>query len=225
MVIVDRVAVTIEEKEVLRLLGYKKGVSPKSGIIGLVATAIDEGYHLIQPRAAWTLVNVGGVTKDKVRLESKSMFALGNASKHWMGAECLGVALCTIGSALEKRTAELFAEGEFALASILDSVGSVAVESAADYVNFVMCQKATSLGLKTSVRLSPGYGRWNLRDQNVIFSIIDGEKVGVCLSEQCLMSPMKSISFCVALGKALPDTALNPCRRCGMQACRYRRDA
>ena len=54
--------------------------------------------------------------------------------------------------------AELWDMRELPLAAMLDSVGSGAVESLAEYVNDLFCQEAIPLGLPVTNRVSPGYG-------------------------------------------------------------------
>jgi hypothetical protein len=107
---------------------------------------------------------------------------------------------------------------------MLDSVGSVAVESVADKVNYLLCEHARARNMNTGPRLSPGYGKWRLREQKVIFSLLPGERIGIRLNEQCMMRPVKSLSFCLGIGRALPPREkINPCRYCGMKDCPYHR--
>ena len=118
----------------------------------------------------------------------------------------------------------LFSDGEFTAALMLDSVGSVAVECVADLVNYSICQTANRINMKVGVRFSPGYGRWNLRDQEVLFHLCDAERIGVSLNSQCMMIPRKSVSFCVGIGRELANAArINSCRRCNMKGCQYRK--
>ena len=49
----------------------------------------------------------------------------------------------TIGDELERRVAALWDARELPLATMLDSVGSGAVESLAEYVNDLLCQKGS----------------------------------------------------------------------------------
>ena len=223
MELLRRIEVRIREGEVLRLVGHK-GERPIGDIEDILAQEIEEGYRLVEPKAIYTQVRVKEGNGGSLVLEAGTRLNIGNGISLWEGADCLGVALCTIGSALENRASELFAQGEYPAALLLDSVGSVAVESVADYVNFLICQEADRLATKAGPRLSPGYGKWELADQRVLFSLLPGEKIGVGLNEDCMMVPRKSISFCVGMGKGLGgERVINPCRYCGVEGCKYRR--
>ncbi|MBE0414996.1 MAG: hypothetical protein IBX36_00440 [Dehalococcoidia bacterium] len=219
---IKEIKVRIKGKEVLRLQHYRG--KPTPAVEELLCTEIEDGYSLSEPKALYTQVRVKEVVGRSIILDNGLMLGAGHALKDWRGSEYLGVAICTIGSPLEDRVAELFVQGEYPAALMLDSVGSAAADSVADYVNHFICQRAKGLSLGVGARLSPGYGKWDLRDQKVLFALLPGEKVGVRLNENCMMIPRKSVSFCVGLGAALDsEQKINPCRHCNMGGCKYRR--
>jgi hypothetical protein len=224
--ILQGIEVSIESSEVLRLQGYrKKGKELTIATQDILNKALSDGLQLIQPRAIYAEVKVKEIGRETVKLENGLALHGRNPARAWKHAHHLAVVACTIGSALEERVSKLFSQGEYPEALMLDSVGSVAVENVANYANYVICQKATG-SCRIGPRLSPGYGKWALTDQAVLFAIIPVGRIGVRLNEQYLMQPRKSISFCVGMGKDLVgEGATNPCQHCGMQDCRYRRSA
>ena len=226
MEIAEGFGVTIRKNEVLRLLGCGKTHGELRGDVSdLLDSATRECYRLIKPRAIYDWLRVKSVEEKSVRLEKGLVINTGGAIKAWRGADYLGVAICTIGPALEERVSELFGNKDYALGVMLDTVGSEAVEGVANHVNYLFCQMANGPGLSTGPRLSPGYGKWDLTDQKSIFALLPGQDIGVHLTEQCMMIPRKSISFCVGIGKALGHPVITtPCRHCNMEACSYRRD-
>jgi hypothetical protein len=142
----------------------------------------------------------------------------------WGGVEHVAVALCTIGEALERHVAELWEARELPLASMLDSVGSGAVESLAEYVNDVLCQQGLAAGLKVTNRISPGYAGWEVAEQAQLFRVCPGTPVGVALNAACVMTPGKSISLLAGAGEAARvDHYFSQCARCWMRDCAYRR--
>lgn len=142
----------------------------------------------------------------------------------WGRVERVAAGIVTIGDALEGRVAALWEAREFPLAVMLDSVGSGAVESLAEYVNDSLCQEGISLGLKVTNRISPGYGAWDVGEQQKLFRLCPGDPIGVRLNEACFMTPEKSISLLVGAGVAARvDHYFSQCARCWMAACTYRR--
>ena len=223
MEILGGMKIEVMPREVLKLQGYKRDASPKREVAEILHQAIQEGYQLINPKAIYDEVPVVEVKDDKIKLGDGLTLGTKNTVRSWRNLELLGVALCTIDSALEHRVSELFAEGDYSLALMLDSVGSVAVESLADSANYYICHKANNSGFKVGSRLSPGYSKWALEEQRTIFSLVPGDKIGVRLTEQYMMIPQKSVSFCIGIGRALVDEVGSPCRYCGKESCPYRR--
>lgn len=223
MEVLEGMSVEISAREVLRLQGYRNA-QPSPQVLEIVNSQIEEGYRLIEPRAVCTEVGVVEIEKGTMKLSPGRALSIGSFLSAWCeGSEYLTVAVCTIGPVLEARVAQLFALGEYASAMMLDSVGSVAVESAADQVNWLICEKARSLSLSASPRFSPGYSRWSLTDQRVIFDLVDAERIGVRLNAQFMMMPRKSVSFCAGMGRGVVEKSRgDPCRLCSMEGCQYR---
>jgi hypothetical protein len=72
--------------------------------------------------------------------------------------------------------------------------------------------------------MSPGYGRWDVAQQKLLFRVCPGDPVGVSLNAACFMTPVKSISLIAAAGaRARVDHYFSQCARCWMPDCAYRR--
>jgi Vitamin B12 dependent methionine synthase, activation domain len=214
----------IDPDEVLRFQGYKKSVdTPGPEVRALFDEALALGRSLIAPRAAVRWVAVTGQVADAIEAGSASL-RIPDVRRMWGRIEWLAAAVCTIGDALERRVAELWDARELPLAAMLDSVGSGAVESLAEYVNDLLCQEAIPLGLPVTNRVSPGYGRWEVTQQRALFDLCPGDAIGVTLNEACFMTPVKSISLLAGAGaEARVDHYFNQCARCWMASCAYRR--
>jgi len=221
--ILDDIHVNIDREDVLRLQGWR-GRRPRRNIEDMLTSQIEEGFRLIQPKSIYTRVGIRQLRDECIELNNGFILRMANSAQVWGGAECLGIAICTIDSTLERRVSELFAEGEYPMAVMLDSVGSVAVEGVVDYVNAHFCQLAADMNMGTGPRLSPGYGEWELTDQQVIFEILPGAEIGVRINEDCIMLPQKSVSFCVGMGREMVTMhGGNRCEQCGMEDCAYRK--
>ena len=216
-------ALAIDPDEVLRFQGYKRGRDvPGPDVRALFETALAEGRRLMRPRALVRWARVTRVAADALEVEGESL-AIPRIGALWGEVEHAAVALCTIGEALEQRVAELWEARELPLASMLDSVGSGAVESLAEYVNDVLCQQGLP-SLKVTNRISPGYADWDVAEQPRLFRLCTGEAAGIRLNEACVMTPGKSISLLAGAGRAARvDHYFSQCARCWMRDCAYRR--
>jgi len=140
-------------------------------------------------------------------------------------AEKVTLCICTIGPHLEKKVTALMEEGKLLEGVILDALGSEATEEVANYANMEICREIEQLHLFPSRRFSPGYGKWGIEEQRLIFNLLPGETIEVHLNPSCMMVPRKSISFAISLLHH-PDPRLkrSPCHFCHLPNCPYKKD-
>ena len=217
-------ALEIDPDEVLRFQGYKKGRDvPTPEVLALFHEALDLGRRLMEPRAVVRRVAV--TRRDRDALEADGVvLAIPKIGESWGPVEHLLAGVCTVGGALERRVGELWEARELPLAVMLDSVGSGAVESLAEYVNDALCQEGVRRGVRVTNRISPGYGGWDVSQQAELFRLCPGEAIGVGLNDALFMTPVKSISLLAGAGAAARvDHYFSQCARCWMRDCAYRR--
>ena len=86
----------------------------------------------------------------------------------------------------------------------LDGVGAAGVESLANAVCSYFEKENSKNGFRTSMPLSPGMVGWPVeKGQPLLFEILQPGKIGVMLNPQYMMSPRKSISILIGVGKEL----------------------
>ncbi|MFH1383134.1 MAG: vitamin B12 dependent-methionine synthase activation domain-containing protein [Chloroflexota bacterium] len=223
--VLRNIKITVNEGEVLRYQGYRKQQPVSGAVRDVLNREIKEGYQLIAPSAVYNQIDVSRIGNGMIELVNGSILHLGAFVSDFKGAISVSIAVCTIGPALEERVAELFSQEEFAEALMLDSVGSVAADAVADAVNYRICQQARKLKMQVGTRFSPGYGKWDVSEQKVLFQLCDASAIGVSLNEAYMMKPKKSVSFCVGIGQqSVGSHGVNRCRRCNMEKCRYRNE-
>ena len=223
-VVFDDLTVRIDPDEVLRFQGYKRGIDvPSAEVLALFDEALAEGDRLMEPRVVYRAVAVTAQGPDRIEAGGEGL-RIPEIGRLWGALRHVGAGICTVGQAIEARVRQLFDAREFPLAVMLDSVGSAAVESLAEYANDLLCQAALPDGLKVTNRISPGYAGWDTAEQAALFRLCAGGPIGVSLNEACFMTPVKTISFLVGIGpEARVDHYFTQCRRCWMRDCAYRR--
>jgi hypothetical protein len=131
----------IDPAEVLRFQGYKAGRdAPTPDVRALFDEALTEGRRLMDPRAVVRWATVTSRDEDTLVVDGE-VLAIPRIGARWGPVEQAAVAVCTIGEALEQRVRALWEARELPRASMLDCVGSGAVESLAEYVNDLLCQQ------------------------------------------------------------------------------------
>ena len=223
MRVVDDVPLAIDPAEVLRFQGYQAaGDVPPADVLALFDEALALGRDLMRPRAALHTLSARGAG-DRITAGDVTL-TIPRIGARWGSVEEVTAGVCTIGDALERRVRELWEARELPLAMMLDSVGSGAVESLAEYVNDQLCAEGLARGLKVTNRVSPGYGDWDVAEQRLLWQLCPGGAIGVSLNDACFMTPTKSITILVGAGvDARVDDYFSQCARCWMRDCAYRR--
>ena len=218
------VPLAIDPDEVLRFQGYKRGIDvPGADVVALRDEALALGRTLMAPRAVIRWTAVRDQDADRLVLDD-AVLSIPGIRRSWGAVTDVAAVVVTVGDALERRVAELWEARELPLAAMLDSVGSGAVESLAEYVNDVLCQQGIARGVRVTNRISPGYGNWDVAEQPLLFRLVPGAAVDVTLNDACFMSPEKSITLLVGAGpEARVDHYFSQCARCWMAGCAYRR--
>ena len=219
------IPLAVDPDEVLRFQGYRRGIDvPGPDVRALFEEAHALGLSLMEPRAVVRWGAVREEADDRLTLTGGPAFTIPGIARAWGAVAEVAGAVVTIGGALEARVAALWEARELPLAAMLDSVGSGAVESLAEHVNDLLCQGGIARGVRVTNRISPGYGGWDVGEQNLLFPFVDGASIGVRLNDACFMTPEKTITLLVGAGpRARVDHYFAQCARCWMAGCAYRR--
>lgn len=130
--------------------------------------------------------------------------------------------LCTAGEDFTRMTNALNEQGDIMEAYILDAIGSLTVENAMNKIQENLRLSFVTHHLKISNRYSPGYCNWPLTDQKTLFGMIGENPTGITLSDSCLMTPRKSVSGIIGIGKNLKHQEYG-CKICSNTSCIYRK--
>lgn len=144
-------------------------------------------------------------------------------------AEHLALFAVTLGQPTSAAVAECFAGADFALAYVLDAMASVAADAAAEaaerWYGRTLRERGWSTPDAAVLRYSPGYCGWDVSGQRPLFAYLRPERIGIRLTDTCLMQPLKSVSGVLLAGPRaihrFPPT-FDFCDRCAERTCRDR---
>jgi len=213
----------LELAHVLRGQGIDDPARASAGVVAVAHQILDEAQALLAPAAIYTVLPVRDLHHETVSLDGGATFEGPLVERALAGAREVALAVCTIGAALEERVATLFAAGHTSPALALDGAGTAAIGEVSRMVGARLCDAASARGLSVGMRASPGQEGWSIWQQRTLFGLVPGDKIGVRLTESCLMLPRKSVSFALGLGlEMLSDTV--PCDFCSKrERCRWRK--
>jgi hypothetical protein len=183
--------------------------------------------ELLHPQLHFQIVPVSGIGNRWVELGKSVRFESLKLSKSMTGCSEAVCFAATIGRQIEDEISDFMKKKQLSEAYILDSMGSLAVESIVKNFWQNMSADYQKKDRAISIRFSPGYCDWHISEQKKLFHFIDNSRIQVSLSEYFLMSPRKSISgiFGISdLNHAEAVSTYNPCQECKKLNCNERRD-
>jgi hypothetical protein len=200
-------SITLRRDEISRLLGYGDRPLP-ARVQQLLVEVEKEAQELLRPVCARLQLGAAALRRSSFLREVDSAV----------------LCMVTIGPALEAAVDAYHAAGELSRSVVLDALGSAAVEIAADAANEIIRTEVESREMRCSRRYSPGYGDWGVSEQRWILEALEAERLGVSLTEGCMMVPHKSSTFAVNIGtNPMEMRHDNVCDSCGLARCNYRR--
>jgi hypothetical protein len=216
--------IDINKANLLRHIGCSDEYEPSARVESLVDDYIDNYQDFLAPSDTLNYIDIKSVSGNKITLEGN--VSIKSKVLAILMKKCRKVAVfaLTIGPYLEEMVAYLAEKNMILQATVLDAIGSAAAEKLAGLVQEKIRDKAAEEGLVISRRFSPGYCDWPVKQQEKIFRLLDGDTVGIRLSESSLMIPQKSVSGVIGIGlsgKGIEE--YNPCITCLEKDCPGRR--
>jgi hypothetical protein len=137
--------------------------------------------------------------------------------------EAVAAGVCTIGADIEGRCSALFQERRPSLALTIDELGTLALFRLKDHVLAAIRGEASRAGLVAGTEVSPGDPGLSLEWQATVLALAQAEGTGVSIAGRATLSPAKSVTFVVALGRNLKRPTGSRCDRCpARNRCRLR---
>lgn len=219
---IDPQTVSIDERQVLQLLGYPEEARVAPAVTEALPRAIRAVAQLADPVSLVELREVQSTTRDAVHLASGPIFGgqrLALALRHAGQAALFAL---TLGERVSETVRALAADDPFE-SFLLDSVASILVESAADELQTRLEASMNEQGAWGGFRFSPGYCDWPTQENRALLQALDAQTIGVHLTAGGMMTPQKSISGIIGFASDPARIQVNPCPSCPRTDCDHRR--
>lgn len=183
------------------------------------ALAMVRDEALLATRACWRVLPLEGEPGEAgwLCLDGEQLQApwLVPASGRLTGVAC---AVATLGDAIERRVATLFAERRASLAVALDGVANELLFALSRRVQDRLLAEAHKQGLTMAGELRAGDPGLALQSQATVLKLAGAEAIGVTLTRTLMMTPAKSTSIVQGVGHSLPVQTWSRCDGCRSRA-------
>ena len=211
----DKSEIKINQKEILRYLGYGKN-DADSEILKRIDILAEELKNELSPKVCYEKFHLTADDENiifgMVKTNSKAL------KKNLSGCKEVVVFVATIGVGVDRVI------WRNSLVSPLDAVicqaiGTAFIEELCD----MFCENLEK-DCFLRPRFSPGYGDFSIDNQKEIFDMLDiPRKIGVTLTESLQMVPTKSVSAVVGVSEEDTKCIKKGCELCEKANCQYRR--
>ncbi len=206
--------------EVWRFLGYSDPDEVRPEIREACHKAMEMVPSLLEPAACYDIFPIKDVTSSLVEVDGVSFDSQDLALRQHDAKE-LAIFINTMGPRVEEEIDRLMQGGDSVLGYMLDVAASMAVATLACKVRDIIQDHIRSRGYQAITYAvcigkkclwyrdcggavvnwwSPGYGDWSALENRKIFSIVDGNQIGVRVKESGMMTPRKSYACAMPLG-------------------------
>lgn len=218
---ISDIEIQLNRNDILSGQGIDPGRASKQ-LITSAESIIEEANKLVKPAALYIPVIVNKFKNENILFKGGS-FSGPLVARALFGAEQLNIALCTIGSNLENRVADLMNDNPVQ-ALALEGAGIAAIKQVSQIVEDLISETACELEVPLGMRVHPGQEGWPIEQQRQVFQILPAEVIGITLTENCLMIPRKSLSFVIPQGLNL-SVSVSPCNFCSKNArCQWKNE-
>lgn len=215
---VQRWSAPLPEVDLREMLRYAACRAPDEQVTALAASAAEEGCRVLRPALCWREVPLT-VTAHRVDL-GFTAFDSQKLAAVLTGCDRAVIFAATMGLELDRLIAR---HGRLSPARglMLQALGAERIEALCDsFCDFLAAEYAP---LTVRRRFSPGYGDLPLENQRAFFDVLQCHKeIGLYLNESLLMSPTKSVTAIVGLGRSA-DCSPAGCSACEKKDCVMRK--
>lgn len=194
--LIRSIPIGVPLRMILARLGYRRSATVLSDRQRekLEAT-IAEGFSLCEAQGCWRRIPIVARTKDEIFLENRAVLKSRSLAGLLKDSFAVVLMASTVGPAIVDAASEAIAAGDGATAVILDAVGGQSADAAMNWINeFVRRQVSRSAERLTVQRFSPGFGDFSLENQNLLYSLLELDRLGLTLTPRSMLVPEKSVT-------------------------------
>lgn len=150
-------------------------------------------------KGVYSRINIIKKDTSSIEFEKNIKFESVKLAKFLKNSSSIFIIGVTSGTEIVKFRDEL-SDNDLTASVIADAVGSELVESMAEWLHDFLSNLIAKEGLGvTKNRFSPGYGDFELKNQNIIYKLLRLDKLNIQLSENYILIPEKSITAIIGI--------------------------
>lgn len=209
-------------KEAIRYLGYgRHAVDDQT--LKLVADSFWNLQTVISRKSVYRIFALERADEKQVQFENVEIHSR-NLGKNLAGCEKIVLFGATLGIETDRLISRI-SKMDMAKAVVLQACAAALLEEYCDACQRQIAEELREEGYFLRPRFSPGYGDFSIQYQQMMVQMLDtAKKIGLTLTEGCMMAPSKSVTAVIGAGKSHLACHRQGCEACSKKDCIYRRD-
>lgn len=219
MPVIKDFPIRLKKQEVLRRQGFGGGGKARLEIEEITGELLKSltARRLLEPRATYEIYPIAEINPDSVRLEGGGVVNGSLIPDLFPEAVELVTMVCTIGPRLEEQVTTFSQGREVLRGTLLDGIGSAAVDVLAREVCHSISREVSARGFQAGSPVNPGMPGLPITEQANLLLLAHAKEIGVSLTRTGIMIPRKSTSVIVAIGGQMQTwSQADICRRCNL---------
>ena len=210
------------EKEALRYLGYGRKAADEATFL-LVQNAFRDLERIAERRSVCRIFEFEQEEDSRMKIGGAEVISK-NLGKNLKGCSEVILMGATLGIQTD-RMIQRASLRNMAEAVVIQACAAAMLEEYCDEVQAGLEEEMARQGLYLRPRFSPGYGDFPIEYQKLLVRMLDsGKKIGLSLTESCMMVPSKSVTAVIGVSKIKTPCHKQGCEMCTKTDCIYRRD-
>jgi hypothetical protein len=209
--------IELSPEEILKEIGYSD-TPPDHSVLEVIHRLLTLLKNEVKPRYV-CFISEGRIEGTSVYIQNQRFDTGPTITRLLDRSTSFVIFAATAGNELEQIMQVYKTTEDMLVNYLLNLMGTVIVEKTGDY--FETKLEASFPEMLHTHRFSPGYCNWHLTEQRKIFELLGEHPCGITLSDVCLMTPIKSISGIVGIGKEV-QAQKYACQYCELETC-YKR--
>lgn len=192
--LLDSLTLSVPRPMVLLRLGYRRADQVPARSSKLLDTIGEQGTGLLQPRAVCLRCSIEKTANGRTAIGGLLTSASRTLADGLSGCREAWLFAATLGPTVDAWIARLSAADEMARTLLADAWASAAAIQLGLDLETLLGRRLKAAGLVPGRRCAPGYGDWELAAQRPLLQHLEAGRIGIALSEDGMMAPLKSVS-------------------------------
>lgn len=209
-------------KEAVRYLGYGKNAVDDQTLT-LIADSFRSLQSVVSRKSVYRIFAVEWTEENHIRFGNLEVCSK-SLEKNLCGCERIVLFGATLGIGTDQLISRI-SRMDMAKAVVLQACAAALLEEYCDTCQDQIAAELQEEGYYLRPRFSPGYGDFPISCQKNVIQMLDcAKKIGLTLTESCMMVPSKSVTAVIGASTLQMACHRQGCEVCGKKDCMYRRD-